>query len=52
LWSLGANPAAVDAVLDPLQPEMLLYEKRPSGELHLVGVEYIVFTVACSPALA
>jgi hypothetical protein len=42
----AANPVAGDAVLDPLQPEMLLYEKRPSGKLHLVGVEYIVFTAA------
>lgn len=42
----AANPAAGDAVLDPLRPEMLLYEKRPDGKLHLVGVEYLVFTAA------
>jgi hypothetical protein len=42
----AANPAAGDAVLDPLRPEMLLYEKLPNGELHLVGVEYIVFQAA------
>lgn len=38
-----ANPAAGDAVLDPLRPEQLLYEKRADGKLHLVGVEYLVF---------
>ncbi|HJU74039.1 MAG TPA: hypothetical protein VJ717_09845 [Gemmatimonadaceae bacterium] len=42
----AANPAAGDATIDPLQPEMLLYEKRPDGEVHLVGVEYLVFTAA------
>src|ERR671933_2003088 len=42
----AANPAAGDAVIDPLQPEMLLYEKRADGKMHLVGVEYLVFTAA------
>jgi hypothetical protein len=42
----AANPAAGDAVIDPLEPEMLLYEKRPDGQVHLVGVEYIVFKAA------
>ena len=42
----AANPAAGDAVIDPLKPEMLLYEKRPDGRMHLVGVEYIVFQAA------
>ena len=42
----AANPAAGDAVLDPLRPEMLLYEKRADGKMHLVGVEYLVFTAA------
>jgi hypothetical protein len=42
----AANPAAGDANVDPLRPEMLLYEKRPDGQLHLVGVEYLVFTAA------
>ncbi|CAN5715312.1 hypothetical protein BH23GEM6_BH23GEM6_24470 [soil metagenome] len=41
-----ANPGAADAVLDPLRPEMLLYEKRRDGKLHLVGVEYLVFKAA------
>ena len=42
----AANPAAGDAVIDPLKPEMLLYEKRADGQMHLVGVEYIVFQAA------
>lgn len=42
----AANPAAGDAVIDPMRPEMLLYEKRADGEMHLVGVEYIVFKAA------
>ena len=42
----AANPAAGDATIDPLNPEMLLYEKRPDGSVHLVGVEYLVFTAA------
>jgi hypothetical protein len=42
----AANPAAGDAEIDALRPEMLLYEKRPDGEVHLVGVEYLVFTAA------
>jgi len=42
----AANPAAGDAVIDPMHPEMLLYEKRADGQVHLVGVEYIVFKAA------
>jgi hypothetical protein len=42
----AANPAAGDAEIDVLRPEMLLYEKRPDGEVHLVGVEYLVFKAA------
>ena len=42
----AANPAAGDATIDPLRPEMLLYEKRPDGSVHLVGVEYLVFKAA------
>lgn len=41
-----ADPANGDAVLDPLKPEMLLWEKRPDGTLALVGVEYLVFKAA------
>lgn len=42
----AANPAAGDAEIDPLRPEMLLYETRPDGQMHLVGVEYLVFSAA------
>lgn len=41
-----SNPAAGDAVIDPMRPEMLLYEKRSDGTVHLVGVEWIVFKAA------
>jgi hypothetical protein len=42
----AANPSAGDATIDALRPEMLLYEKRSDGSVHLVGVEYLVFTAA------
>jgi hypothetical protein len=42
----AADPAAGDVVIDPLHPEMLLYERRADGQMHLVGVEYIVFQAA------
>ena len=41
-----ASPATANAELDPMKPEMLLYEKRADGKLHLVGVEYLVFQQA------
>lgn len=46
----AANPAAGDATIDLLQPEMLLYEKESNGHLRLVGVEYIVFKAAWEAA--
>ena len=30
----------VDNVIDPEEPELLLYAPRPNGELRLVGIEY------------
>lgn len=42
----AADPSAGDAIIDPLHPEMLLYEKRADGAIHLVGVEYLVFKAA------
>jgi hypothetical protein len=42
----ATNPSAGDAQIDALQPEMLLYERRADGKMHLVGVEYLVFTAA------
>jgi hypothetical protein len=35
----------VDPVFDPLQPEAVLYETGPGGNLRLVAVEYIVVDV-------
>lgn len=43
LRGAASNPAAGDAVIDMMQPEMLLYEKGSGGALTLAGVEYIVF---------
>jgi hypothetical protein len=36
------NGGLVDAVLEPLRPEALMYKSTPGGKLELVGVEYIV----------
>ncbi|MGK2962944.1 MAG: hypothetical protein ACSLFK_12455 [Gemmatimonadaceae bacterium] len=46
----AANPAAGNAEINLLEPEMLLYEKTANGKLRLVGVEYIVFTAAWEAA--
>ena len=46
----AANPAAGDATIDLLEPEMLLYEKQANGKIKLVGVEYIVFKAAWETA--
>src|SRR5262245_27939741 len=37
------NNGLVDAVLDPLRPEAVMYEPQKNGKLELVAVEYIVF---------
>ncbi len=37
-----ANPSLVDPVFDLLNPEAVLYETGPGGNLRLVAVEYIV----------
>ena len=38
------NPARIDdPTLDPMQPELLMYEPREDGSLRLIGAEYIVF---------
>lgn len=42
----AAHPAAGDAIIDLLHPEMLLYSKRADGTMQLVGVEYLVFKAA------
>jgi hypothetical protein len=33
----------VDPAIDPLDPEVLVYEPRPNGTYRLVAVEYVVF---------
>ena len=39
------NPDLLDAVLDPLKPEALVYERK-NGDLKLVAVEYVAFKSA------
>ena len=46
----AANPAAGNAEINLLEPEMLLYEKQANGKVRLVGVEYIVFKAAWEAA--
>jgi hypothetical protein len=36
------KPSLVDAVVDPSQPELLLYEALPNGKVHLAGVQFLV----------
>jgi hypothetical protein len=41
------NEALVaDPAIDPLRPELLVYERQPNGELQLVAVEWITFVSA------
>ncbi|HSJ26157.1 MAG TPA: hypothetical protein VK929_15875 [Longimicrobiales bacterium] len=39
------NGGLIDPVFDPMQPEAVLYEDGPGGNLRLVAVEYIVIDV-------
>ncbi len=36
------NPDLVDANVELLRPELLMYEPRPNGSLQLIGVDYVV----------
>jgi hypothetical protein len=36
------NPALLDGSVDVANPEALLYEPGPNGQLNLVGVEYVI----------
>jgi hypothetical protein len=36
------NPGLLDDEFDPLQPEVILYERHKNGSMRLIGVEYIV----------
>ena len=44
------NFAAIDGTIDPLRPEVLVYEPKPHGRLQLVAVEYMALG-ATSPTL-
>jgi hypothetical protein len=50
------NPALIDGVVQPLKPEILVYEPLPNGTLQLVAVEYVVpfsaWTKPNPPAIA
>lgn len=37
------NGSRIDGVLDPAQPEVLVYEPQPDGSMQLGAVEYVVF---------
>jgi hypothetical protein len=44
---LGSNPTTgTDAVIDPLRPEVLMYEPQDDGGRRLVGVEFVVYRAA------
>lgn len=36
------NPGLVDATVELLRPELLMYEPQPNGKLVLIGVDYVV----------
>ena len=36
------NPGLVDANVELLRPELLMYEPGPNGQMQLIGVDYIV----------
>jgi hypothetical protein len=36
------NLSAIDGVVEPTRPELLLYEPLPNGKLRLAGVQYLV----------
>jgi hypothetical protein len=49
------DPMLIDGVVEPLKPELLLYEPQKNGRMRLVAVEYIVpfdlWTAADPPAI-
>jgi len=42
-------PSRIDGVVNASEPEALIYEPLPSGELRLVGVEFIAIADAVGP---
>ena len=49
------NPALVDATVDPMQPELVMYEPQADGTMRLIGVDYVIpfdqWTAAEPPTL-
>ena len=44
-------PGLIDGIVEPLKPEILMYEPQANGDLLFVGVEYVVpFTAWTSPS--
>ena len=39
-------PLALDGVLDPTKPEIVIYEPLPNGRLRLIGADYLVLADA------
>ena len=47
----GVRPTTgTNNVIDPLRPEVLLYEPQPDGRRRLVGIEYVVYRAAWDSA--
>lgn len=44
------EPLMGDQIIDPLRPELLLYDPRPNGELQLAGVEYFKVVLVRDPS--
>lgn len=43
----GSNPVrGTDPVIDPLRPEILMYEPQSDGSKRLVGIEFVVYRAA------
>lgn len=47
---VNGRVAGTDAEIDPLRPEILMYEPQEGGHLRLAGVEYLVFREAWEAA--
>lgn len=46
------NPGLVDATVELLRPELVMYEPGPSGSLQLIGVDYVVpLTASATPPM-
>ena len=49
------NPSLVDAQVDPMTPELVMYERQADGSMRLIGVDYVIpfdqWTAAEPPTL-